>query len=687
VDSDRTLAAFARHVAAGERTDAEACARDILNRWPENAELLHRAGIGVYSLGSTDLAIACLQAACACDDVPAIYHLNLAVMSRQARRLGDARAAAMAAIVRDSGLATAWQELGVVLYELGNFHESCRSLKRAVELDPTNAAAFSNLGNALGRIGEFDASLDAYRSAVERNPTFAHGHANLAVLLHSLNRHGEAVPYALRAVELEPQSAVAQTNAAMIEGALYGYDAVLGRLEIAFALAPDDAVVLGAHVFTMLKLGRHEEALVYAERAVAKHPHDDKAPMNLANVLQTLNRYDDALRVLETTTTRSSHNGFALVKKAVLLMEIGRRDEAREALDRAMAVEPDLAVAWYNRMELSPADPEALDIAKLENILVTSPRLRTANDRLLGHYALGKAHLAAGDGARAFAHFERGGRLKRSTFAYESASEEQLMASLAATFTREVIAEFADAGDPSETPVFVIGMPRSGTTLVEQILASHPDVHGAGELRHITALMDLRAIDREDLAQRGRRYRELAVPPESAAARVVDKLPGNFLYAGFIHLILPRARIIHVRRDPLDTCVSCFVTLFDDGQAYSYDLTELGRFYRAYETLMAHWRAVLPERTMLEIDYEDIVANPERSARRLIDFCGLSWDERCLRPHETQRPIRTASKMQVRQPIHTGSVGRASLLLPYLEPLRDALAGVPAPGGISPDST
>jgi hypothetical protein len=224
-------------------------------------------------------------------------------------------------------------------------------------------------------------------------------------------------------------------------------------------------------------------------------------------------------------------------------------------------------------------------------------------------------------------------------------------------------------------PLFVVGMPRSGTTLVEQIFGAHPEVYAAGELAALPAAIAalLAAPEPRDLAVAGRTYVETVRPLAPQARRIVDKLPANFLRAGLIHTMLPNARIVHVRRDPLDTCVSCYTTLFEGRQDFSYDLAELGRFYRAYLGLMEHWRAVLPADRFFEIDYETVVADLEGSARRLIAFSGLVWDDACLRFNAGRRPIRTASKTQVRRPIFTTSVGRAQPYRPFLQPLIDAL--------------
>jgi hypothetical protein len=240
-------------------------------------------------------------------------------------------------------------------------------------------------------------------------------------------------------------------------------------------------------------------------------------------------------------------------------------------------------------------------------------------------------------------------------------------------------------GNYSRVPIFIVGMPRSGSTLLEQILASHSRVFGAGEINDFAkSAASLPGVSEDfpesvlilsdnELRHLGRRYVNSVTAKVPGVIRITDKMLSNFAYIGLIHLALPNARIIHACRDPVDTCLSCFSILFGDDQPYTYDLAELGRYYRAYERLMRHWRAVLPEGVMLDVCYEDVVANLERQARRLIGHCGLEWEDRCLEFHQTPRPVHTASVTQVRQPIYHDSVGRWRPYRDLLRPLLDTL--------------
>jgi hypothetical protein len=317
------------------------------------------------------------------------------------------------------------------------------------------------------------------------------------------------------------------------------------------------------------------------------------------------------------------------------------------------------------------------------------------DEQILFHFALAKALSDLGQHEEAFGHLLTANALKRSTFAYDEAATLDALEQMRLVFTPEFIASHCGAGQPSQLPIFIVGMPRSGSTLVEHILASHRGVFGGGERADFTAAMknvglDVGApdflglcarLDRDRLERLGDDYLSRLRSAADAAGttdaeRITDKMLANYCFAGLIHLALPNARIIHTRRDPIDTCMSCFSKLFAAEIPYAYEFGEFGRYYRAYDALMTHWRAVLPPGAILNVQYEELVSDFEPQARRILAHCGLDWDPACLLFYRTERPVRTASVVQVRQPIYQSSVGRWRPAPEYLRPLLDGLAGV-----------
>jgi tetratricopeptide (TPR) repeat protein len=409
--------------------------------------------------------------------------------------------------------------------------------------------------------------------------------------------------------------------------------------------------------FALDKQGRVDDAVAHYERALAINPDHAEAHNNLGNIRKEQGRFEDAM----------AHYG------------------------RAIAIRPDYAEIHYNRAEIKVFHSGDVDLLALEALAERNDL--SANQATHVHFALAKALEDCGDYPRSFEHLRKGNALKRRQINYDEASAVKRFQSIPTVFDNSLLERFRGDGELSSVPIFVLGMPRSGSTLVEQILASHPRIHGAGELNdlEVAACSVLNAGDQplpfpECIAADGavlRRIGQAYISRLPALAdgkvRIVDKLPCNFLNIGLIRMILPNARIIHTVRHPVDTCVSCYSKLFTTGQHFSYDLAELGRYYRGYSELMTHWRSVLPPGALLDVAYEDVVDDLEGQARRMIDYCGLPWDDRCLSFDKTNRPIKTSSSVQVRKPLFRSSLQRwhryEAGLAPLLRELGDIAAG------------
>jgi tetratricopeptide (TPR) repeat protein len=528
-------------------------------------------------------------------------------------------------------------------------------------------------GNAHYLAGELESAVAAYQQALADDPADAAANGNVAAALHLLGRNDEALVHSRRALERDPNLVAARITGAFIEGAIAGYDVALERIDDLARTMPEDAAILAARAYVLLNLERFDEALRAAQRGIALAPTDGRLFTSIGNALRGLGRFDEAFAAFDCALALGYDPASTLVQKANGQLEFGAFDDARDSFRAALDRMPDLSAAWAGLAEIESFAPGDPLLVEMERRLAASPYLQRRDARTTMHFALGKAYRKAGETERAFAHFAAGNALKRMTFSYDVGDDERLMAETIAYFSAERLERLAGGGDPSQAPIFVVGMPRSGTTLIEQLLATHPDVYGAGERMFFDKAVS--TLGFSDMTAVGRSYIAQIAEIAPLGRRVVDKLPSNFRHLGSIHAALPRARIIHIRRDPLDTCLSCYVTLFTGRQDFAYDLTELGRYYRAYETLTAHWRSVLPSDTLLELRYEDVVDDLESNARRILAFCGLPWNDAVLRFHETARPVRTASFHQVRKPIYRSSVGSAAAFRDHLGPLIAALSG------------
>ncbi|MFZ3357929.1 MAG: sulfotransferase [Xanthobacteraceae bacterium] len=512
---------------------------------------------------------------------------------------------------------------GVALAGLDRQVEAEAAYRRAIALDPDFARAYNNLGSVLVELGRFDDAEEALRRAIALRADFAQAFSNLGNALKEQGRLSEAEAASRQAITLEPDLAEAHSN---LGNALVGQSKVI-------------------------------EAEAAYRRAIALKPDFADAHNNLG----------------------------------VALKYLGRLAEARRAVERATQLAPHNASYFLSLSELKRFAVGDPDVAAMEDMAKNIEAL-PATRQIQLHFALAKAYEDIDRSDDAFQRLLAGNALKRRHAAYDEATTLSVLERIRTVFTPGLLGRFQDGGEPSSVPLFIVGMPRSGSTLVEQILASHPQVFGAGELPSFGKAaigLDPTAervfpdvmlhITGDHLRHLGARYVFEITQLAPGVAHVVDKMPSNFLFAGVIHLALPNARIIHAVRDPVDTCISCFSKLFAGGQNHTYDLVEIGRYYRHYQTLMAHWHRVLPPGRILDVRYEDVIADLEGQARRIVAHCGLAWDARCLAFHETERPVNTASAAQVRQPLYRGAIGRARLFKSYLRPLLAELAPLAEP--------
>jgi tetratricopeptide (TPR) repeat protein len=451
-----------------------------------------------------------------------------------------------------------------------------------------------------------------------------------------------------------------------------------------------EAQRLYSEALRMHKAGHTESAEIYYREAQRLRSGNADLHHNYALLLEQEGRSAEAAEQCRKALAIRPSFSRAHVTLGDILRHRGDFTGAMAEYDQALAINPQEVQAHLVRGDLKKFSAEDPDLAALES-LVATPRL-SRSDAAVAHLALAKALEDAGDYERAFEEMSLGNALKRQETEYDEKNALRRFEGAARVFDAGLLAKFAGAGHPSAVPIFVLGMPRSGSTLIEQILASHPQVHAAGEittfetavlnvlgsLRKKTAYPEAIAdLDEPSMRRIGQIYVSRLPPVPEGKTRVVDKLPGNLLAVGMIRMALPNARIVHTMRNPADTCISCYSKVFRDNMVgYSYDLGELGRYYRGYHDLMAHWRSVLPGGAMLDVQYEAVVDDLEGQARRLIAYCGLEWDERCLNFQNAQRPVRTLSSAQVRQPLFRTSVERWRRYGPGVAPLLEELGAL-----------
>jgi len=615
--------------------------------------------------------------------------LYLGLIRLQQNRFADAAVLFRRAVKVDRKSADAQHHLAIALTGTAHFEEAIAHYRKALDLRPRDAAAHNNLGYALQKLARHEEAARHYGQALSINPNYPEALNNLGNALQALDRTEEAIEQYRHALALRPNYAEAYSNLASALAARKLHAEAIANCEKALALAPNN---LEAHMNLANSLAateRPQEALMHYQKAIAIDPLNVEGHTRIGFTLFHLGRIEEAIMHCEKALGINAGHADALWNLGVALRAAGKVDEAIGSLEKAIAGAPRAAARAYYTLasskRMSAADPH---FAVMQQLAGEMDSL-SVEDQIGLHFALGKSFADIGDHQRSFQHLLQGNALKRQEFVeHDETSLLLRFERIRTAFTAELLASKRGVGDPSSVPVFIVGMPRSGSSLVEQILASHPKVFGAGERYELGDLAKgiaghgdaefpeaVAAMSQDELRALGASYLRAIAPLAPEAERITDKMPGNFLYAGLINLALPNARIIHTRRDPRDIAVSCFSILFAMGHPYTYDLAELGRYMRAYERLMEHWRQVLPEGAMIEVQYEELVANLEEQAKQIVEYCGLEWDSACLAFHETKRSVRTASVIQVRQPIYKSSVGRWQPHEKGLQPFLRALLG------------
>jgi tetratricopeptide (TPR) repeat protein len=704
---DVLRAAVANHQ-AGRLGEAARLYEEVLAKDPTSVEALHLLGVLHHQRGDNTRAIELIGRAIALRPNTAAFHSNLAEAYRAVGQFDRAVGCCRAALSLRPNYPEARGNLGLALQALGRRDEAAEQFRQAIALEPKFAVGHNNLGNVLRELGKLEEALDHFLRSVEIDPKYPAGQTNLGQLLLDLSRAEEALPHCEEAVRLQPDLAAMHHNLGNAYRQLERYAEARAAYVEALRLEPNLAKAHAHLGVSLSREGQTAEAVNRLKRAIELDPADASFPEFLGDVHMEREEFAEAEASYQHALNVATEPKPALrLSLGWALQEEGRLDEALEQYRIAERTAPEmpavqnylggyfeergelaLAEAAYRQaLKLQPgfALPHARlgtllrgklaegDLTALENRLADLELKPEARGRLL--FALAHVLDARGDFVRAAATLHEANTLtrdnRRARPQYSAVDHERFAENIIKVFNLGFFTRTAGLGLDTRKPVFVFGLPRSGTTLIEQVLASHSQVLGAGELRFgrqsfeaIPAVMGrsahpmecvpyLDAISIRRLAERHLdRLNMLANGPE----RVVDKMPDNYIYVGLLATLFPRATFIHCRRDLRDIAVSCWMTDFRSIN-WANSLEQIAHRFLQYRKLIDHWKVVLPF-AMVEVDYEETVNNLEGVARRLVAACGLAWEPACLQFHRTERPIRTASVMQVRQPVYKQSVGR-----------------------------
>ncbi len=617
---------------AGDAPMAERICRQALNAHPRDANLLCLLGASLIRQKKPEEAEHTLSRAVRIYTDFSRAHEGLAEALIMQGRLPEALASLERAEHLEPGRASIRMKKAKVLTGLGQDDEATREFEASFKLTPHRENLVRGLG--LQRMGNVREAEKIFRDVLLRDPKNVDALRLLAGVAMRAKQWGDAEALLERALEIAP-------------------DFHQGWSDLGLAQQEQDKV---------------EEAIEAFERVVQLEPLRPNGYVSVGTIHAMVGNHEAALNSFEKALDIDPRNFGALSGKGHVLKTIGKQDEAIASYRECVKQNPDHGETWWSMANLKTF---RFDDADIENMLQRVARESLVEEQRTNfHFALGKAFEDKEDYDRAFEQFALGNANRRQREVYDPVQTADLHDQFIKTFSKDFLAGHSRAGCPSNAPIFIVGLPRSGSTLIEQILASHPEVEGTHELPDLGRVArsigagrnDRLAYPRvvpelsndelreagEDYLKRTERHRELAKP------RFTDKLPNNFVHVGFLELILPNAKIINARRHPLDSCLGSFKQLFARGQPFTYDQFELAEFYLEYQRLMDHWHQVLPGK-VLDVQYEHVVDDLEKEVRRILDYCGLPWNDACLRFYETRRAVKTASSEQVRQPIYASS--------------------------------
>jgi tetratricopeptide (TPR) repeat protein len=721
------LATALKYLKAGDLLRAEQIYRECLQIDPSQAAALHGLGGIAYQMGEYEAAIHWIAKALGIQDTNAVFHSNLGAAYRATGRLLEAEACYRQALRLRPDFAEAHNNLGNVLERRGRLKEAVARYQLAILLRPDYAEAPKNLRVALheherGRGDETAPGADPPASAkadearalhelaiacgkqrnlalvvahcqeaLQLDPDFAEAYLTRGVALAKQGKLDEAITAFLHALRVRPDyvEAYVDLGAALREqGKL---DRSVAFLQHAIRLKPELADAHNKLGLAFFEQGKLDEAAQSYKEALRLKPDLALAMSHLGNLLEEMGQPDAGCRLIESALNLAPDDFQVRTHYGIALVNQGKFDEAKAHFLKAVAIQPSFSPALFFLARDGKYHFTDEELARINELLrQDSLPLR---DRINLHFALARGLDRSKDFDDAFWHCQQGNLNKSMLLhlqgnAFQPDAHAKFIAGLMATFQKAYFEQVGSFGSHNDLPVFIVGMPRSGTSLVEQILASHPAVFGAGEIRNLKQLAAelpaelgnstdypecLNQLNKETSARLSERYLRGLRRLGGESLRVTDKVPMNFHHLGLIATLFPGAQVIHCQRDPHDVCWSCYFQNFRE-VPFSCDLRILGEYHRRYERLMAHWKQVLPL-PILDVCYEELVDDVEKVSRKMIAFCKLPWHDSCLAFHKTQRSVRTASNMQVRQPTYSSSIGYWKNYAPHLGPLLEALTG------------
>jgi len=646
---------------SGHINEALETVQTLISQYPNESLLYNINGVCFQATGQLEMAVKCFEKAVAIKPDFADAHFNLGLMLQELNKLKAAVKSYKVTLALQNNYVKAHNNLGIIYKELGQMRDAVKSYEQAIDLQPDYAEAYNNLGITLQELGQLDEAVNCYKKALGIQPDYIEVHNNLGNTLNLLGQNYEALNSYNQALSINPNYADTHNYLGIIYQEMGQLDEAIKCFKKVIDINPKHAEAHNNLGVTLNKLNQLHEAINFYERALTINPNYDEAYFNIGVTLYELGQNDKALDSYKKTLAINPDYADAYNNIGNILQELGQLDEAFSSYVHALAIDPENTKFHRNLALMKNYKKGDTQFLQMQSLL--SANNLSKSERIHLCFALARAYADLGEKNELFKVLNEGNQLRKEELNYSIEKDLNNHSLFRKIFISNI--ENSWSYDPLIiSPIFIVGMPRSGTTLVEQILSSHNKVHGAGELTALDNLIspivnsyvdEGSALSEKNFLSVRQGYSNNISKLNLSKSIITDKMPTNFKNIGFILNAFPEAKIIHLKRDAMAICWSIYQRYFpSEAIGFAYDMEDLGRFYNSYTEMMAFWHELFPNQ-IYDISYEDLTTNQEKETRKLLEYCELEWDENCLNFHTNKRAVKTSSSLQVKEKMYQGS--------------------------------
>ena len=647
---------------SGNIIDALDNVQNLISQYPDESLLHNISGVCRQETGELEMAVQSFESALEIKSDFADAHYNLGLTFQKLNQLDAAIKSYKDTLSIEPNYIKVHNNLGAIYLELGQMDNAIKSYDNVLIIQPDNAEAHHNLGNALNELGKLDDAIKSYEQALSIQPSYFEVHNNLGSIYYELGQRDQAINSYKQALSINPDSADALNNMGIVYQTLDQFNEAASFYKKAISINPEHPEALNNLGNILKEFGQFDEAIDFYKKALTVNPKFDEAHYNLGIALYKLGKTDKAIDTFKQVLTHNPNFADARNFLGTLFQDLGQVDEAINCYVNALAIEPDNSHFHFNLSQSKHYKPGDTQFTHMQSLISSKDLIESERIRLC--FALAKAYEDLGNKAELFKVLNEGNKLHKEEINYSIEKDLNNHYLLRKLF-KSSIKESSSYKPLAVRPIFIVGMPRSGTTLVEQIISSHHKVHGAGELPTLDSLIapilnsylsNNNVLSEENFLSLRQEYsyRHLS-NLNNTESIITDKMPTNFENIGFILKAFPEAKIIHLKRNAMAVCWSIYKRSFSNKNlGFSNDMRDLAQFYNSYSKLMDFWHELFPNQ-IYDISYEDLTTNQEEETRNLLDYCELDWDESCLNFYTNKRAVKTASSLQVKEPIYQGS--------------------------------